>query len=58
MTPDGLLLLAAYGAACYVLGLITGARVIPWLVDQGWFPVRTQQVLPQEPVDVACTGAR
>jgi len=30
--PDGLLLLAAYGTACYVLGLITGARVIPWLV--------------------------
>ena len=40
MTPDGLLLLAAYGTACYVLGLITGARVIPWLVDRGWFPVR------------------
>ena len=40
MTPDGLLLLAAYGTACYMLGLITGARVIPWLVDQGWFPVR------------------
>ena len=40
LTPDGLLLLAAYGTACYVLGLVTGARVIPWLVDQGWFPVR------------------
>jgi hypothetical protein len=40
MTPDGLLLLAAYGTACYVLGLITGAQVIPWLVDRGRSPVR------------------
>lgn len=34
MTPDGLLLLAAYGAACYVLGLVCGAVVIPgsWTV--------------------------
>jgi hypothetical protein len=39
MTPDGLLLLAAYGFACYVLGLLTGARLIPWLVDRGWFPI-------------------
>jgi hypothetical protein len=38
MSPDGLLLLAAYGTACYVLGLVTGARLIPWLVDRGWFP--------------------
>jgi hypothetical protein len=40
VSHDGLLLLAAYGTACYVLGLITGARLIPWLVDRGWFPVR------------------
>jgi hypothetical protein len=40
MSPDGLLLLAAYGTACYVLGLVTGARLTPWLVDRGWFPVR------------------
>ena len=37
MTPIELLL---FGALCYVFGLITGARVIPWLVDRGWFPVR------------------
>ena len=43
MTPDGLLLLAAYGTACYVLGLISGARLIPWLVDHGWFPVRAHR---------------
>ncbi len=28
------------GALCYVLGLVTGAAVIPWLVDRGLFPVR------------------
>ena len=40
MTPDGLVMLGAYGMACYVLGLVTGAHLIPWLVDRGWFPVR------------------
>jgi hypothetical protein len=39
MTADGVLLLAAYGMACYVLGLVCGARLITWLVDRGWFPV-------------------
>jgi len=32
--------LLVFGVLCWVLGLITGARVIPWLVDRGWFPVR------------------
>jgi hypothetical protein len=44
MTPDGLLLLAAYGTACYVLGLVTGARLIPWLVDR--YDVSTAVLVP------------
>ena len=36
MSPLELLL---FGAACYVLGLVSGAVVIPWLVDRGLFPV-------------------
>jgi hypothetical protein len=28
-----------FGVACYVLGLVSGAVVIPWLVDRGLFPV-------------------
>jgi hypothetical protein len=31
--------LLLFGALCYVLGLVSGAVVIPWLVDRGWFPV-------------------
>ena len=34
--------LLVFGVLCYLFGLITGARVIPWLVDRGWFPVRPQ----------------
>jgi hypothetical protein len=37
MTPLELLL---FGVLCYLLGLGTGARLIPWLVDRGWFPLR------------------
>jgi hypothetical protein len=32
--------LLAVGAACYLLGLVSGARLIPWLVDRGLIPVR------------------
>ena len=28
------------GAACYLFVLVSGAVVIPWLVDRGLFPVR------------------
>jgi hypothetical protein len=31
--------LLIFGALCYVLGVVTGARLIPWLVDRRWFPV-------------------
>ena len=37
MTPLELVL---FGAACYLFGLVSGAVVIPWLVDRGLFPVR------------------
>jgi hypothetical protein len=37
MTPLEVLLV---GALCYIAGLVSGARLIPWLVDRGWFPVR------------------
>ena len=59
MTPDGLLLLAAYGSACYLLGIVTGARLIPWLIDRSWFPVRSHDdlLLPQR-IGAAFTGAR
>jgi hypothetical protein len=57
MTPDGLL--AAYGTARYVLGLISGARLIPWLVDRGWFPVRPHhELLFPKPTGLPCAGAR
>jgi hypothetical protein len=26
-----------FGAACYHFGLVSGANVIPWLVDRGLF---------------------
>jgi len=32
--------LILFGVACYVFGLVSGALVIPWLVDHGLFPVR------------------
>ncbi len=32
--------LLLFGVLCYVLGIVTGARLIPWLVDRGLFPVR------------------
>ena len=32
--------LVVFGAACYLFGLVSGAVVIPWLVDRGLFPVR------------------
>jgi hypothetical protein len=31
--------LLIFGALCYGLGLVSGAIVIPWLVDRGYFPV-------------------
>jgi hypothetical protein len=40
MTPIELLL---FGALCYVLGFVSGAVVIPWLVDRGLFPVRRRE---------------
>ena len=35
--------LLLFGAACYAFGLISGAVVIPWLVDRGLFPVRRRE---------------
>jgi hypothetical protein len=29
-----------FGFACYLFGFVTGAVVIPWLVDRGLFPIR------------------
>ena len=29
--------LLLFGALCYVLGLVCGAELIPWLVDRGLF---------------------
>jgi len=40
MTPPELVV---FGALCYLLGLVTGAHLIPWLVDRGWFPVRRHE---------------
>jgi hypothetical protein len=37
MSPIELVL---FGVACYHFGLVSGAVVIPWLVDRGLFPVR------------------
>ena len=37
MSPFDLLL---FGAACYLFGFVSGAVLIPWLVDHGLFPVR------------------
>jgi hypothetical protein len=33
----GPLELLLFGALCYVLGLVSGSFVIPWLVDPGLF---------------------
>ena len=38
--PMSLPELLLFGALCYLFGLVSGAVLIPWLVDQGWFPVR------------------
>ena len=35
MSPVELVL---FGAACYLFGLVSGAVLIPWLVDRGVFP--------------------
>ena len=35
-----LLELVVFGVACYLVGLASGTVLIPWLVDQGLFPVR------------------
>jgi hypothetical protein len=32
--------LLLFGALCYLLGVVSGAVLIPWLVDRGIFPVR------------------
>jgi hypothetical protein len=40
MSPLDLLL---FGAACYLFGFVSGALVIPWLVDRGLFPVRRHE---------------
>ena len=32
-----------FGALCYLFGFVTGALVIPWLVDRGLFPVRRHE---------------
>jgi hypothetical protein len=32
--------LVVFGALCYLFGLVSGAVLIPWLVDRGLFPVR------------------
>jgi hypothetical protein len=32
-----------FGAACCLFGLISGAVLIPWLVDRGLFPVRRHE---------------
>jgi hypothetical protein len=40
MSPVELLL---FGGLCYLFGLVSGAVVIPWLVDRGLFPVRRRE---------------
>jgi hypothetical protein len=32
--------LVLFGALCYLFGVVSGAVLIPWLVDRGLFPVR------------------
>ena len=41
--PMSPLELVLFGAACYLFGLVSGAVVIPWLVDRGLFPVRRHE---------------
>jgi hypothetical protein len=38
-----LLELVVFGAFCYLFGLVSGAVLIPWLVDRGLFPVRRHE---------------
>jgi hypothetical protein len=40
MSPVELVL---FGAICYLFGVVSGAVVIPWLVDRGLFPVRRHE---------------
>lgn len=40
LAPMSLVELLLFGALCYVFGLVSGAVLIPWLVDRGLFPVR------------------
>jgi hypothetical protein len=35
--------LVLFGAACYLFGVVSGAVVIPWLVDRGLFAVRRHE---------------
>ena len=42
LLPMSPLELVLFGAACYLFGVVSGAVVIPWLVDRGLFPVRRQ----------------
>ena len=35
--------LVLFGAFCYVLGFVSDAVAIPWLVDRGLFPVRRRE---------------
>ncbi len=41
--PVSLLELALFGVLCYAFGFVSGAVVIPWLVDRGLFPVRRRE---------------
>jgi len=41
--PMTLIELLLFGGLCYVLGLVSGAVLIPWLVDRGLFPVHRRE---------------
>lgn len=41
--PMSLVELLLFGGLCYLFGLVSGAVVIPWLVDRGLFPVRHRE---------------
>ena len=47
MLPLDVLEPLLFGTACYLLGLVTGARLIPRLVDRGLIPVIRRD--PREP---------
>jgi hypothetical protein len=38
--PMSPLELFVFAVLCYLFGLVSGAVLIPWLVDRGLFPVR------------------